>query len=142
MDFLPVILQELVVVTARVHRLARRYELEVDLVESIHYPYIYFSENSGFRPFIDNVFMQLKLVPVIACYVEEVTAMAGRVSIEYGIAIMPLISALSDYNVLILKIKNTLPPRYIYLATMKDRGLSPALQSFKNVVIHDSQKIC
>lgn len=55
---------------------------------------------------------------------------------------MPRISALSHYNVHILKIKNTLPPRYIYLATMKDRGLSPALQSFKNVVIHDSQKIC
>ncbi|HIE4904072.1 TPA: LysR family transcriptional regulator, partial [Klebsiella pneumoniae] len=34
------------------------------------------------------------------------------------------------------------PPRYIYLATMKDKGLSPALESFKNVVIHDSQKIC
>ncbi|HCQ7107421.1 TPA: LysR family transcriptional regulator, partial [Klebsiella pneumoniae] len=42
----------------------------------------------------------------------------------------------------ILKIKNTIPPRYIYLATMKDKGLSPALESFKNVVIHDSQKIC
>ncbi|HHQ2491042.1 TPA: hypothetical protein ACSPJ4_003918, partial [Klebsiella pneumoniae] len=23
-----------------------------------------------------------------------------------------------------------------------DKGLSPALESFKNVVIHDSQKIC
>ncbi|MCO0605909.1 LysR substrate-binding domain-containing protein, partial [Klebsiella pneumoniae] len=106
------------------------------------YPYIYFSENSGLRPFIDNVFMQQKLVPEIACYVDEDTAMAGLVSIDYGIAIMPRITALSYYNVHILKIKNTIPPRYIYLATMKDKGLSPALESFKNVVIHDSQKIC
>ena len=130
-DFIPVIQQELVVVTARDHPLARLYEHEVDLVETIHYPYIYFSENSGLRPFIDNVFMQQKLVPEIACYVEEDTAMAGLVSIDYGIAIMPRISALSHYNVHILKIKNTLPPRYIYLATMKDRGTFPALQSFK-----------
>ena len=115
---------------------------KVDLVETIHYPYIYFSENSGLRPFIDNVFMQQKLVPEIACYVDEDTAMAGLVSIDYGIAIMPRITALSYYNVHILKIKNTIPPRYIYLATMKDKGLSPALESFKNVVIHDSQKIC
>lgn len=122
--------------------LARLYEHEVDLVETIHYPYIYFSENSGLRPFIDNVFMQQKLVPEIACYVDEDTAMAGLVSIDYGIAIMPRITALSYYNVHILKIKNTIPPRYIYLATMKDKGLSPALESFKNVVIHDSQKIC
>ncbi|NZD16558.1 LysR family transcriptional regulator, partial [Escherichia coli] len=88
------------------------------------------------------VFMQQKLVPEIACYVDEDTAMAGLVSIDYGIAIMPRITALSYYNVHILKIKNTIPPRYIYLATMKDKGLSPALESFKNVVIHDSQKIC
>ncbi len=121
-DFIPVIQQELVVVTAKDHPLARLYEHEVDLVETIHYPYIYFSENSGLRPFIDNVFMQQKLVPEIACYVDEDTAMAGLVSIDYGIAIMPRITALSYYNVHILKIKNTIPPRYIYLATMKDKG--------------------
>lgn len=129
-DFIPVIQQELVVVTAKDHPLARLYEHEVDLVETIHYPYIYFSENSGLRPFIDNVFMQQKLVPEIACYVDEDTAMAGLVSIDYGIAIMPRITALSYYNVHILKIKNTIP-RYIYLATMKDKGLSPALESLK-----------
>ena len=86
--------------------------------------------------------MQQKLVPEIACYVDEDTAMAGLVSIDYGIAIMPRITALSYYNVHILKIKNTIP-RYIYLATMKDKGLSPALESFKKMwFIHDSQKIC
>lgn len=138
-DFIPVIQQELVVVTAREHPLARLYESEVDLGETIHYPYIYFSENSGLRPFIDNVFMQQKLVPDIACYVEEDTAMAGLVSINYGIAIMPRITALSYYPVHILNIKNAIPPRYIYLATMKDRVLSPALQTFKDVIINDCQ---
>ncbi len=139
-DFIPIIQQELVVVTAKDHPLARLYRDEVDLVETIHYPYIYFSENSGLRPFIDNVFIQQKLVPDIACYVEEDTAMAGLVSIDYGIAIMPRISALSNYNVHILAIKNKIPPRFIYLATMKDRVLSPAIQSFKNFIIDDSQK--
>jgi DNA-binding transcriptional LysR family regulator len=139
-DFIPIIQQELVVVTAKDHPLARLYQNEVDLVETIHYPYIYFSENSGLRPFIDNVFMQQKLVPDIACYVDEDTAMAGLVSIDYGIAIMPRISALSYYNVHILAIKNKIPPRYIYLATMKDRVLSPAIQSFRNFIIDDSQQ--
>ncbi|WP_437888276.1 LysR family transcriptional regulator [Phytobacter sp. V91] len=139
-DFIPIIQQELVVVTAKEHPLAKLYKDDVDLVETIHYPYIYFSENSGLRPFIDNVFIQQKLVPDIACYVEEDTAMAGLVSIDYGIAIMPRISALANYNVHILAIKNKIPPRFIYLATMKDRVLSPAIQSFKNFVIDDSQK--
>lgn len=37
---------------------------------------------------------------------------------------MPRITALSYYNVHILKIKTI--PRYIYLATMKDKALSGA----------------
>jgi DNA-binding transcriptional LysR family regulator len=53
---------------------------------------------------------------------------------------MPRISALANYNVHILAIKNKIPPRFIYLATMKDRVLSPAIQSFKNFIIDDSQK--
>lgn len=139
-DFIPIIQQELVVVTAKDHPLARLYQHEVELAETIHYPYVYFAENSGLRPFIDNVFMQQKMVPDIACYVEEDTAMAGLVSIDYGIAIMPRISALANYNVHILTIKNKIPPRYIYLATMKERVLSPAIQSFKEFVIDDSQR--
>lgn len=43
-DFIPIIQQELVVVTAKDHPLARLYENEVDLVETIHYPYIYFQK--------------------------------------------------------------------------------------------------
>lgn len=78
-------------------------------------------------------------MPDIACYVEEDTAMVGLVSINYGIAIMPRITALSYYPVHILNIKNAIPPRYIYLATMKDRVLSPALQTFKDVIINDCQ---
>ncbi|MBA8171240.1 LysR family transcriptional regulator, partial [Escherichia fergusonii] len=53
--------------------------------------------------------------------------------------IMPRITALSYYPVHILNIKNAIPPRYIYLATMKDRVLSPALQTFKDVIINDCQ---
>jgi hypothetical protein len=49
--------------------------------------------------------------------------MAGLVSIDYGIAIMPRISALSYYNVHILKIKNTIPPLYLS-GDHERRGLS------------------
>lgn len=82
--------------------------------------------------------MQQKLVPDIACYVEEDTAMAGLVSINYGIAIMPRITALSYYPVHILNIKNAIPPRYIY-GDDERSGALPALQTFKDVIINDCQ---
>lgn len=137
-EFIPVIEQELVVVTAKDHPLARLHESDVDLAETIHYPYVYFSESSGLRPFIDDIFHQQTLSPDIACYVEEDLAMAGLVSIGYGIAIMPRIAALTHYNLHILTIKNSLPPRYICLATIKTKMLSPAALRLKNFIITHS----
>ncbi len=46
-DFIPIIQQELVVVTAKDHPLARLYDNEVDLVETVHYPYIYFFQRTA-----------------------------------------------------------------------------------------------
>jgi len=138
-EFIPVIEQELVVVAAKDHPLARLYDSEVDLAETIRYPYVYFSESSGLRPFIDGIFQKQKLSPDIACYVEEDLAMAGLVSIGYGIAIMPRIAALAYYNIHILTIKNSLPPRYICLATIKTKKLSPAVLRLKNFIIANSE---
>jgi DNA-binding transcriptional LysR family regulator len=70
--------------------------------------------------------------------VEEDLAMAGLVSIGYGIAIMPRIAALTHYNLNILTIKNSLPPRYICLATIKTKMLSPAALRLKNFIITHS----
>ncbi|PWC16984.1 LysR family transcriptional regulator [Brenneria roseae subsp. roseae] len=138
-EFIPLISQELVLVTSRNHPLAQRNENEIALEDTIAYPFIFFSQKSGLRPFIDKMFMQKKLIPEIACYVEEDTAMVGLVSINYGIAIMPRISTLSHSNVHVMHIRDPGPTRYIYLATHKDQTLSSAAQAFKKFIFSSCQ---
>ncbi|MFE8150625.1 LysR family transcriptional regulator [Brenneria goodwinii] len=138
-EFIPLISQELVLVTSQNHPLAQRNQHEITLEDTTPYPFIFFSQNSGLRQFIDKMFMQKKLIPEIACYVEEDTAMVGLVSIDYGIAIMPRISTLSHSNVHVMRIKDPGPTRYIYLATRKDKVLSPATQSFKKFIFSSCQ---
>ncbi|ACZ75678.1 MULTISPECIES: LysR family transcriptional regulator [Dickeya] len=140
-EFIPVISQELVLVTSRDHPLAQRDDSEIDLEDAIAYPFIFFSQKSGLRQFIDKIFMQKKLIPEIACYVEEDTAMVGLVSINYGIAIMPRISTLSLSNVHVMRIRNPGQTRYVYLATHKDRTLSPAADSFKQFILSTCQSL-
>ncbi|AUQ24315.1 LysR family transcriptional regulator [Dickeya zeae] len=140
-EFIPVISQELVLVTSRDHPLAQRDDSEIDLEDAIAYPFIFFSQKSGLRQFIDKIFMQKKLIPEIACYVEEDTAMVGLVSINYGIAIMPRISTLSLSNVHVMRIRNPGQTRYVYLATHKDRTLSPAAESFKQFILSTCQSL-
>ncbi|PWC09988.1 LysR family transcriptional regulator [Brenneria roseae subsp. americana] len=138
-EFIPLISQELVLVTSRNHPLAQRHESEIALEDTIAYPFIFFSQKSGLRQFIDKMFMQKKLIPEIACYVEEDTAMVGLVSINYGIAIMPRISTLSHSNVHVMHIRDPGPTRYIYLATRKDQTLSSAAQAFKKFIFSSCQ---
>ncbi|MFS2223174.1 LysR family transcriptional regulator [Pantoea sp. B65] len=134
-EFTPIISQELVLVTSRNHPLALRGEQSIELADAMDYPFIFFSEKSGLRPFIDKIFSQKNLTPKVVCYVEEDTAMVGLVSINYGIAIMPRITTLDYSNVQVMNITNPGETRYVYLAMRKGRVLSATAQAFKQFVI-------
>lgn len=136
-DFTAILQEELVVIVPYSHPLASNDS--VDLKDTEDYPFIFFSEDSGIRPIIDNLFEKVNVKPQIICETEEDTAVAGLVSINYGIAVVPNIFALKYFNVKILSIANPIHERYIYLATMKNKYLTPAVSEFKNFVIDYSK---
>ena len=51
--------------------------------------------------------MKINVQPTIICEVEEDTAVAGLVSVNYGVAIVPRISFLDQFNVKILTQRST-----------------------------------
>lgn len=138
-EFIPITSQEMVLVTSCDHPLAQQKRRSLDLSEAADYPFVYFAKKSGLRQLIDSLFLQKQIIPKVACYVEEDTAMVGLVSINYGIAIMPRISALSRANVNVMTINNIGQKRYVYLATLKERSLSPAVSAFKDFIISFSK---
>lgn len=108
----------------------------VHLEQTTQYSYIYFDHNSGLRPYLDDIFSTYKLTPSHNFSVEEDHAMLGFISAGFGIGILPDIPSISAYPVKKLDILNTLPARYIYVATRKDGFLTPAVKRFKQFLLY------
>ena len=132
-EFIPIANEELVVIVSNEHPLAKN-EF-IDLSEVCNYPFIGFSEKSGIRSLISDLFKEVDINPNIICEVEEDNAVAGLVEINYGIAVVPKISSLKYYNVKVLPIINPKHERFIYLATLKNRYLTPSVNLFKKYSI-------
>lgn len=136
-DFIPIENEELVVIVSNEHPLAKKDS--IDLIDLDNYPFIGFSKKSGIRPLINKLFEKIDLKPNIICEVEEDNAVAGLVEINYGIAVVPKISSLKNYNIKVLPIINPTHKRFIYLATLKNRYLTPSANLFKNFIIENSK---
>ena len=132
-EFIPIANEELVVIVSNEHPLAKN-EF-IDLSEVGNNPFIGFSEKSGIRSLISDLFKEVDINPNIICEVEEDNAVAGLVEINYGIAVVPKISSLKYYNVKVLPIINPKHERFIYLATLKNRYLTPSVNLFKKYSI-------
>ena len=136
-EFIPIRREELVVIVANDHPLAKKDFITLRDVDN--YPLIGFSEKSGIRPLINNLFEKVDITPNIICEVEEDNAVIGLVEINYGIAVVPKISSLKNYNVKVLPIINPAHERFIYLVTLKNRYLAPSVKAFKNYIIENSK---
>lgn len=138
-EFIPLVKQKLVLVVSSNHPLAAKDS--IDLKETLDYPFISFNKESGLRPLIDNLFKKVNISPNIICEVEEDNALAGLVSINYGIAVVPNIWVLKHFDIKILDIINPPHERFIYMATVKNRYLSPTVHLFRNFVINYSKNV-
>ena len=136
-DFIPISKEELVLIVSNEHPLAKNDN--ADLREVDNYPFIGFSEKSGIRSLINSLFKKVDITPNIICEVEEDNAVAGLVEINYGIAVIPQISSLKYYNVKALPIINPTHERFIYLAVLKNKYLTPSVNLFKKYSIEYSK---
>jgi DNA-binding transcriptional LysR family regulator len=132
-EFTPLVQQELVLVVPHDHPLAT--QDSIDLKDTAPYPFIFYSKKSGLRPIIDGLFAKVNITPNMICEVVEDSAIAGLVSINYGIAVMPRITSLNFFNVKVLPISSPANYRFIYIASVKNRYLSPAASLFRNFAI-------
>lgn len=135
-QFIPIAQEEIVLIVSKQHPLA--IFDTIDLSETKPYPFVYYDKTSGIRPILDALFHQIHIEPSIICEVEEDHAIIGLVAVNYGIALVPNIPALTQYPVHILHIKNPPHQRFIYLATMKNHYVPPAIKEFCNFVIENT----
>ncbi|WP_026683859.1 LysR family transcriptional regulator [Heyndrickxia coagulans] len=128
-DFIPLIKQDLVLVVPFGHPLAS-YK-SIDLKETEPYPFVFFNKGSGLRKLIDRLFEEVNITPKNIYEVEEDSAAIGLVSMNFGIALLPDIWMLKHFDVKAIPIINPPYERFIYLASVKNKYLSPAVRLFR-----------
>lgn len=128
--------QKLVVAVPKGHPLAAR--SGVTLKETIPYPQIFYSRNSGLRPVVNSLFEKQGLFPQIVYEVEADSGVAGLVSQGFGIAVMPDIPFLKTMDLKLLEITEPTYDRAIYAAWMQKHYLSPVAKAFLHFVIRET----
>lgn len=131
-EFVPIGKEKLVVVVPKGHDLAGKGSIA--LKDTLDYPLIYFSRNSGLRPVIDQLYEKIGGNPKIAYEILEDGSMAGLVAEKFGIAVMPEIPILKNLDVEVLDIKSPLYERYIYMARLKEKYQAPVIREFAQFV--------
>ena len=136
-NYIPVVKEEIVLVVSKKHPLARFDSIDLTKIKPSE-KWIMYSKRSGLRPYLDEVFKSVKITPNIQCEIVEDTAALGLVAINYGIALVPDINIIRLYDLKTIKIENKLEDRNIYMATLKNRYMTPSVNKFINFMIHNT----
>lgn len=126
--------QDLVLIVPRDHPLANRHS--VDLSETLPYPQVYFSEGSGLRGVVDELFSRAGGQPKIAYEIDEDQVIAGFVARGFGIAVVPYMDMLLRLNVKIIQIASPVWERNFYMVTDDRTYMPPAVSSFRQFVLN------
>ena len=86
---LPVLREELLVVTPPRHPLARRRRVSVSAADLADYPFVLFEPGSATRQVIDRFFAAEKIVPTVVMDTENVEIIKAMVKTGLGISIVP-----------------------------------------------------
>lgn len=124
--------QELVVVVARSHPLARRREIALREVASE--PFLTFKQGHAFRDLTEQLCAKAGFSPTISFEGDDSTSLPGFVAAGFGVAIMPLDSSVGT-GVVALKISEPVARRAIGIAWLDERYLSAGARAFRDFVI-------
>lgn len=131
--FRPIVKQEYVLMVSGRHPLARK--SSVTLKEAVQYDFILPLDKTSY---VEQLFSGAGLIPHVTSRVEEDHAAAALVSINLGIALIPKNKMLEQYNVKLLPVKPQPLYRNFYMATVKDRRLTPAAETFYRFLLDES----
>lgn len=128
--------QDLVLIVPKDHPLSSLHA--VDLSETAPYPQIFFSESSGIRSVVEQMFEQSGVKPHIAYETEEDQVIAGLVAQGFGIAVVPYMDLLLKLDVKILQISSPTCERDLYMVNDDKVFMPPAVRKFRQFVLDES----
>lgn len=127
--FVPVVEQEMVIITSLDHPLAEKDEIKLKEIEK--YPIIGYDQVSALGNYTRRIFHENKLRPNIVYFSPDENAIASLVAEDFGIAMVANIESLINYRVKVIKIADKKMYHHVYLAYKND---AYQLKSVKNFI--------
>ncbi|MEI3163092.1 MAG: LysR substrate-binding domain-containing protein [Lachnospirales bacterium] len=128
--------QTLVLIVPANHPLAQYDSISIE--NTLNYPYIYYSQNSGLRAVVDKVFDKVQNKLKIAYEIEETEVIAGLVANNFGIAVVPKMSSFKTLNIKQIEITSPIVERNIYMTTKNNHYLPPVVENFCQFIINET----
>ncbi|MCI8836218.1 MAG: LysR family transcriptional regulator [Ruminococcus sp.] len=129
----PIDRQDLVLIVQEGHPLASKSQIRLE--ETLEYPYIFFDNQTGLRPVIDDLFQEIGQMPKIAYETDEEQVIFGLVSHGFGIAVTPYREMLLKLNIKILPIIHPIWEGNIYMVNNRQIYLTPAVVNFRDFIL-------
>jgi len=126
--FVPILSQELVVITEEGHELSKRKSIK--LLELQKYPFITYRDNNPLGVYIRNLFTEKNIIPNIVFSFDGEVTISEMVSQAFGIAILVNTPILRNYNLSIIPLNEKVNSATLYLTYHKNSYHSKSVASF------------
>lgn len=137
LEFYTVCEEEMAIVVSNKHPWASR--KSVELSELADQDLITYEHQCGTRIYVDSILSTLNNKPKVISEVLTDTMIAGIVSANLGVAIMPKMFGLSIYDVKVINIENWDSKRKLCMMWHKDRFMSPVVKKVKDYIIENNK---
>lgn len=138
-EFIPVVNQEMVIITPPEHPL--KYKSSLVLEDLLSYPVIGYDRTSGLGQYTHSLYRQNHMEPSIAFETSDENAIASLVAEDFGIGFVAHVESLREYDIEILHLTNMKPYHTVYMAYLKDKPMIPAVRKFIDFVKKTIDKI-
>lgn len=127
-QFIPIIHQDMVVITPWDHPLARRGA--AGLADLAACPVIGYDRTSGLGKYTRRLYAIHGIEPDIICESPDENAISALVEEDFGIALVADVEAIHERKVHILPVEGENLVHTVYMAHLKDRYMIPAVKNF------------
>ena len=127
-QFVPILYQEMIVITPLGHPLSRKKELTIRDLEK--YPIIGYDKTSGLGRFTNRTYASYGISPEIICESPDENAIASLVAEDFGIALVADVDSLDHFALEKLHLTDVSLRHTVYMAYLKDHYQIPAVRSF------------
>ncbi len=138
-EFIPVVNQEMVIITPPEHPLKHKSSLVLE--DLLSYPVIGYDRTSGLGQYTHSIYRQNHMEPSIAFETSDENAIASLVAEDFGIGFVAHVESLREYDIEILHLTNMKPYHTVYMAYLKDKPMIPAVRKFIDFVKKAIDKI-